>query len=90
METTITILGWVLLGTIALAFAVFATAFLWGAAYLGYHLSTRIIRERRRWKKVIRTGNQSPAVQHEVHKGHKRRGKATQRHIGKPKYKQQK
>lgn len=59
METTITICGWVLFGTIALIAAVFAASCLWGAAYLGYHLSTRFIRERRWWKKVIRTGNHS-------------------------------
>ncbi len=57
METIITICGWVLAGTIALALAVFIAASIWGAAFLGYHLSTRLIRERRTWKKVIRTSN---------------------------------
>lgn len=57
METTITICGWILFGTIAFSLALFAAGALWGATFLGYHLSTRFIRERRHWKKVIRTGN---------------------------------
>lgn len=57
MEITITICGWVLAVTITLAFAVFVAAILWGAAFLGYHLSTRFIRERRGWKKAIRESN---------------------------------
>lgn len=57
METTITICGWVLAITIALALVVFVTAILWGAAFLGYNLSTRFIRERREWKKAIRESN---------------------------------
>lgn len=57
METTITICGWVLAGTIALALAVFIASAIWGAAFLGYNLSTRFIRERRCWKKAIRESN---------------------------------
>lgn len=57
METTITICGWVLLGTIVLALATFVIAALWGAGFLGFHLSTRFIRERRGWKKAIQESN---------------------------------
>ena len=57
MDTTITICGWVLAGTIALVLAVFIAAAIWGAAFLGYNLSTRFIRERKGWKKAIRESN---------------------------------
>ena len=57
METIISTCGWVLFGTIALAILAFAAACIWGATFLGYHLATRFIRERRHWKKVIRAGN---------------------------------
>ena len=57
METTITICGWVLAGTIALVLAVFIAAAIWGAAFLGYQLSTRFLRERRGWQKAIRESN---------------------------------
>ena len=57
METTITICGWVLAGIMTLVLAVFIAAAIWGAAFLGYQLSTRFIRERRGWQKIIRESN---------------------------------
>lgn len=57
METTITICGWVLFGFLTGAILTFAAATVYGCAYLGYHLSTRFIRERRGWKKAIRESN---------------------------------
>lgn len=57
METTITFCGWILAGIIALAIGAFAAAALWGAAHLGYQLSTRYIRERKGWKRAVREGN---------------------------------
>lgn len=58
METTITICGWVLFGLLPPAMFAFAVAIIYGCAFLGYHLSTRFIRERKRWKKAIRESNQ--------------------------------
>lgn len=57
METIITICGWVLFGLIAIAMTAFVAAFVYGCTFLGYHLSTRLIRERRWWKKAIRESN---------------------------------
>lgn len=57
METTITICGWVLFGLLTLAMLAFAVAIIYGCAFLGYHLSTRFIRERRGWKKAIQESN---------------------------------
>ena len=57
METTITICGWVLFGALTLAMTAFVAAFLYGCTFLGYRLSTRLIRERRWWKKAVREGN---------------------------------
>lgn len=57
METTITICGWVLFGLIAIAITAFVAAFVYGCTFLGYQLSTRLIRERRWWKKAVRDGN---------------------------------
>lgn len=57
METTITIFGWVLFGLLILAATAFAAAFLYGCTFLGYRLSTRLMRERKWWKKAIREGN---------------------------------
>lgn len=57
METTITICGWVLFGLIAIAMTAFVAAFIYGCLFLGYRLSTRLIRERRWWRKAVRDGN---------------------------------
>lgn len=57
METIISTCGWVLFGTLALCFFAFATACIWGASFLGYHLATREIRERKWWKKAVRESN---------------------------------
>lgn len=57
METTITTCGWVLFGILIAALIIFAVAFLYGCGFLGYHLSTRLIRERKWWKKAVREGN---------------------------------
>ena len=57
METTITICGWILTGTIALSIGAFAASAVWGAAILGYRLATRFIQERRAWRKIVRNGN---------------------------------
>lgn len=57
METTITICGWVLFGLLTLAMLAFAVVIIYGSAFLGYHLSTRFIRERKGWKKAIRESN---------------------------------
>lgn len=53
MDTTITICGWILFGTLTL----FILGCLWAAAYLGYLVTTRYIRERKRWKRIIREQN---------------------------------
>lgn len=57
METTITTCGWVLFAILTAAMIAFAVAFIWGCGFLGYHLSTRFIRERKGWKKAIRESN---------------------------------
>lgn len=57
MDPTITICGWILFGAISLAAALFILGCLWAAAYLGYLISTRYIRERKGWKRAIRQGN---------------------------------
>lgn len=57
METTITTCGWVLLAILTAAMIAFAVAFIWGCGFLGYHLSTKLIRERKGWKKAIRESN---------------------------------
>lgn len=57
METTITTCGWVLFVILTAAMIAFALAFIWGCSFLGYHLSTRLIRERKWWKKIIREQN---------------------------------
>lgn len=57
METIITSCGWLLLGLLTAAIVTFAAVFLWGSGYLGYHLSTRFIRERKWWKKAVRESN---------------------------------
>lgn len=57
METIITTCGWVLFGLLTAATLAFSIAFIWGCGFLGYHLSTRMIREQKRWKKAIRDGN---------------------------------
>lgn len=57
METTITTCGWVLFAILTAAMIAFAIAFIWGCGFLGYHLSTKLIRERRWWKKAVREGN---------------------------------
>ncbi len=57
METTITICGWVLFGFLTLATTAFVAAFLYGCTFLGYRLSTRLMRERKWWKKAVREDN---------------------------------
>lgn len=57
METTITICGWILAGMIALSIGAFAASAVWGAASLGYRISTRFIQERKAWRKLVREGN---------------------------------
>lgn len=57
METTITICGWVLFGLLTLAMLAFAVAVICGWAFLGYHLSTKLVRERKWWKKAVRERN---------------------------------
>lgn len=57
METTITICGWVLFGVLTVALTIFAGAFLYGCGFLGYRLSTRLLRECKGWKKAIRKGD---------------------------------
>lgn len=57
METIISTCGWLLFGTLALCFFAFAAACIWGASFLGYHLTTREIRERKWWKKAVRESN---------------------------------
>ena len=57
METTITTCGWVLFGLLTAALTIFAVAFLYGCGFLGYRLSSRLIRERKWWKKAVRQGD---------------------------------
>lgn len=57
METTITTCGWAIFILLAGAILAFSAAFIWGCGFLGYHLSTRLIRERKWWKKAVREGN---------------------------------
>lgn len=57
METTITTCGWVLFAILTAAMIAFAVAFIYGCGFLGYHLSTKLIRERRWWKKAVRERN---------------------------------
>ena len=45
METTITTCGWVLFGLLTAALTIFAVAFLYGCGFLGYRLSSRLIRK---------------------------------------------
>ena len=44
METTITTCGWVLFGLLTAALTIFAVAFLYGCGFLGYRLSSRLIK----------------------------------------------
>lgn len=57
METIISTFGWLLFGALVIAFFAFATACIWGVTFLGYHLTTRQIRERKWWKKAVRESN---------------------------------
>lgn len=57
MDSIINICGWTTFAIIAALASLFALAFAWGFIYLGFHLSTRIIRERKAWKQAIKRGN---------------------------------
>ena len=57
MDTIISFFGWTAVAIIAALSSIFTLAFAWGAIRLGFHLSTRYIRENRAWKTAIRKGN---------------------------------
>ena len=57
MDYIISICGWTAFAIIAALLSVFTLALAWGAIRLGFHISTRLIKERRAWKKAIKDGN---------------------------------
>lgn len=57
MDNIISICGWTAFAAIATLLAIFTLALAWGAFRLGIHISTRLIKERRAWKKAIKNGN---------------------------------
>lgn len=57
MDIIITTLGWILYMILIATLTAFAVACIYGCAQLGYHISTRLIRERRLWKRIVRQGN---------------------------------
>ena len=57
MDYIISICGWTAFAIIAALLSVFTLALAWGAIRLGFHIPTRLIRERKAWKQAIKRGN---------------------------------
>lgn len=57
MDYIISICGWTAFAIIAALLSAFTLALAWGAIRLGFHISTRLIREREAWKQITQELN---------------------------------
>jgi hypothetical protein len=58
----ISICGWTAFAIIAALLSAFTLALAWGAIRLGFHISTRLIRERKAWKQITQKLNGEKAL----------------------------